>query len=102
MKTEIKNQLYALWLQAGNSGSEEDFMAAWLGPPAPSLYELWLQDGNTGSKEDFDAWLGFLEDGKDFQSHDLNEVLNEEMHILVFDHFKREKLGIDKLANKED
>ena len=62
---------YQLWLEAGNTGSENDFLVSLIGPagaqgPAGaagaegqagvaglSAYEVWLSNGNTGTEEDF-------------------------------------------------
>lgn len=62
---------YQLWLEAGNTGTENDFLVSLIGPagaqgPAGaagaegqagvaglSAYEVWLSNGNTGSEEDF-------------------------------------------------
>ena len=66
---------YELWLEAGNTGSDEDFLASLVGAPgtdgAPgavgadgadgadglSAYEVWLAHGNVGTEDDFLASL---------------------------------------------
>ena len=57
-----ENPAYEIWLEAGNSGTEEDFLA-WLkgnsgepgkdGADGKSAYEIWLEAGNSGTEEDF-------------------------------------------------
>ena len=56
---------YDLWLEAGNTGSEEDYLASLKGKDGSdgaagkdgedgkSAYELWLAAGNQGSEEDY-------------------------------------------------
>ena len=53
---------YKIWLEAGNTGTEEDFLNSLKGEPGDpgepgengkSAYEAWLDAGNTGSEEDF-------------------------------------------------
>ena len=57
---------YQLWLNAGNSGTEADFLASLQGaqgapgiqgPEGESAYDTWLNAGNTGSTVDFLASL---------------------------------------------
>ena len=57
---------YEIWLEAGNTGTEEDFLG-WLkgepgekgetGAAGKSAYDIWLDAGNTGTEEDFLGWL---------------------------------------------
>ena len=59
---------YQLWLNVGNSGSEQDFLDSLIGVPGAdgyvgsdgfsgedgkSAYQIWLDAGNSGSPEDF-------------------------------------------------
>jgi hypothetical protein len=59
---------YQVWLDQGNTGTEEDFLNALVGEPGPdgyqgiagplgpagkSAYQIWLDQGNTGTPEDF-------------------------------------------------
>jgi hypothetical protein len=47
---------YELWLEAGNTGTSEEFLDSLLGDngaPGLSAYQLWLELGNEGSEEDF-------------------------------------------------
>ena len=44
---------YETWIEAGNTGSEEDFIESLKGENGKSAYEEWLELGNTGSEEDF-------------------------------------------------
>ena len=57
---------YQIWLDAGNKGTEDDFLLALIGAPGPegkSVYQIWLDLGNTGSEQDFlDSLVG--EDGE--------------------------------------
>lgn len=64
---------YDIWLAAGNTGSESDFLASLKGATGAngtagsngaSAYDIWLAAGNTGSEEDFLASLKG-EDGSD-------------------------------------
>ena len=67
---------YDIWLDAGNSGSEEDFLQSLVGEPGEngpmgesgsdgaSAYETWINEGNSGSEQDFlDSLKG--ENGQD-------------------------------------
>ena len=50
---------YELWLDAGNEGSVEDFLASLIGPAGKSTYEEWLDLGNEGTIQDFiDSLVG--------------------------------------------
>ena len=45
-----------MWLEAGNTGSEDDFFESLIGQTGAdgkSAYDLWLEAGNTGSEQDF-------------------------------------------------
>lgn len=52
---------YQIWLDLGNTGSEQDFFNDITGPQGPegisavgkSVYDIWLDLGNTGSEQDF-------------------------------------------------
>ena len=71
-KGEQGPSAYEIWLNAGNTGTEEDFLN-WLkgqkgdkgdkgdqgiqGEQGFSTYEIWLNAGNTGTEEDFLNWL---------------------------------------------
>jgi len=46
---------YQIWLDAGNTGDEEDFLDSLDGR---SAYQVWLDAGNTGSVSDFLEYLG--------------------------------------------
>ena len=57
---------YQLWLDAGNTGTADDFLKSLVGGVGAagvdgvdglSAYELWLSNGNTGSESDFLASL---------------------------------------------
>jgi hypothetical protein len=59
---------YDIWLDLGNEGSEEDFIASLVGAGGPegpqglsavgkSTYDIWLDQGNEGSEADFLASL---------------------------------------------
>ncbi len=50
---------YEVWLELGNTGTEDDFIASLTGPNGESAYEVWLGLGNTGTEQDFiDAITG--------------------------------------------
>ena len=62
-KKEAGKSAYEIWLDAGNTGTEDDFLA-WLkgaqgdqGAEGKSAYQIWLDAGNTGTEEDFLSWL---------------------------------------------
>lgn len=53
---------YDIWLDAGNTGSEEDFLDSLRGEPGDmgesgsdgaSAYEIWIDEGNSGTEQDF-------------------------------------------------
>lgn len=44
---------YEIWLEAGHTGSVEDFLDSLVGPSGKSTYELWLSLGNEGTIADF-------------------------------------------------
>jgi hypothetical protein len=57
---------YEIWLDLGNTGTEEEFMESLVGPAGVdgldgadglSAYEIWLDFGNTGTEDDFIASL---------------------------------------------
>lgn len=66
---------YDLWMDAGNSGTVEDFLKSLIGK---SAYEIWLDLGNTGTEEDFIKSLEG-EDGEDGKS--AFELWKEEMGL---------------------
>ena len=44
---------YELWLEAGNEGTVDDFLASLIGETGESAYEAWLSVGNEGTILDF-------------------------------------------------
>ena len=44
---------YQLWIEAGNSGTIDDFLDSLIGEPGKSTYEIWLSLGNEGTVVDF-------------------------------------------------
>jgi len=47
---------YEIWLDAGNTGTVEDFLNSLIGPQGDagaSAYEIWLGLGNVGTQQDF-------------------------------------------------
>ena len=44
---------YEIWLEDGNTGSEQDFLNSLQGRDGESAYQLWLAAGNKGSEQDF-------------------------------------------------
>ena len=47
---------YQVWLDAGNTGTEQDFLDALVGEQGDegkSAYQTWLDEGNAGTEEDF-------------------------------------------------
>ena len=48
--------VYDIWLDAGNTGSDEDFLDSLRGDPGnmgASAYEIWIDEGNSGTEQDF-------------------------------------------------
>jgi hypothetical protein len=67
---------YEVWLDLGNTGTEQDFIDSLKGPDGDpgdpgsdgdSAYDIWISAGNTGTEQDF---LNSLKgsDGKDFET----------------------------------
>jgi hypothetical protein len=52
-KAKDGKSAYQLWLEAGNSGTIEDFLESLIGEPGKSTYEIWLSLGNEGTVVDF-------------------------------------------------
>src|SRR5690606_22044828 len=60
---------YQIWLNQGNTGTEQDFLDSLQGAPGPagqngyngtngqSAYQIWLAQGHVGSEQDFLNWL---------------------------------------------
>lgn len=47
---------YEVWLQAGNEGTEQDFLDSLKGADGingKDAYEVWLEEGNEGTRQDF-------------------------------------------------
>lgn len=44
---------YQIWLNAGNSGTVDDFLASMKGADGDSAYQVWLEAGNTGTVQDY-------------------------------------------------
>ena len=74
---------YQVWLSAGNTGTEADYLASLIGLPGKdgkdgkdgkSAYQEWLDAGNTGTQADFLASLKGA-DGKDGTTPDLTPYL---------------------------
>ena len=74
---------YQVWLDAGNTGTESDYLASLIGLPGKdgkdgsdgqSAYQVWLDAGNTGSQADFLASLKGA-NGKDGTTPDLTPYL---------------------------
>ncbi len=52
------NSAYDIWIEAGNEGTIDDFLASLEGGDGKSAYEVWLDLGNTGTEQDFIDSLG--------------------------------------------
>jgi len=52
------NSAYQIWLNNGNTGTEEDFLNSLVGNSGKSAYDIWLDLGNTGTEDDFIKSLG--------------------------------------------
>lgn len=48
---------YEIWLEAGNTGTVEDFLQSLVGPAGKSAYEIWLALGHEGNLQDFINYL---------------------------------------------
>lgn len=44
---------YEIWLDAGHSGTIDDFLQSLIGEPGKSTYEIWLSLGHEGTVQDF-------------------------------------------------
>lgn len=44
---------YQIWIDAGNSGTIDDFLQSLIGEPGKSTYEIWLSLGHEGTVQDF-------------------------------------------------
>lgn len=44
---------YQIWLDHGNTGTEEDFLKSLIGKDGKSAYQIWLEAGHKGTEEDF-------------------------------------------------
>ena len=62
LKGEDGKSAYQIWLDAGNKGTEEEFLESLKGYTpqkdvdyfdGKSAYEIWLANGNTGSESEF-------------------------------------------------
>ncbi len=52
-KGDEGDSAYQVWLDAGNTGTVEDFFLSLKGDKGESAYQIWLNEGNTGTVEDF-------------------------------------------------
>jgi hypothetical protein len=52
-KGEDGKSAYDLWLEAGNTGTVDDFLDSLVGESGQSAYEAWLSVGNEGTITDF-------------------------------------------------
>jgi len=52
-KGDNGDSAYQVWLDAGNTGTVEDFFLSLKGDKGESAYQIWLNEGNTGTVEDF-------------------------------------------------
>lgn len=59
---------YQLWLDAGNSGTVEDFLESLIGDPGKSAYEIWLSVGHEGTVVDF---LNDIQGGEGKSAYDI-------------------------------
>jgi hypothetical protein len=50
---DFNQSTYALWLEQGNEGTIDDFLAYLIGPDGVSSYDIWLELGNTGTKQEY-------------------------------------------------
>lgn len=57
-KLESFDSAYKIWLNNGNTGTEEDFLNSLSGNDGESAYDIWLGLGNTGTEQDFIESLG--------------------------------------------
>ena len=49
----VGKSAYEIWLDEGNTGTEAGFLASLKGDTGKSAYEVWLDEGNTGTEQDF-------------------------------------------------
>ena len=55
---------YELWLEAGNSGTEQEYLDSLKGKDGKSVYDSWLEAGNEGSLNDFIEYMHTFSWGK--------------------------------------
>ena len=73
IKGDTGKSAYQLWLEAGNTGTEEDYLnslkgeTGQTGEAGKSAYQIWLDEGNIGTEEDYLSSLKGAdgEDGKE-------------------------------------
>lgn len=89
---------YEIWLDAGNTGTIDDFLTSLIGPKGDngeSAYQTWLGLGNVGSKQDFinslvgvsgkSAYELWLEQGNSGTASDfINYLRNSAAYIAEF------------------
>lgn len=69
---------YDIWLDAGNTGSDEDFLDSLRGDPGnmgASAYEIWIDEGNSGTEQDF---LDSLKGEKGEKGEDSSKNIDDE------------------------
>ena len=52
-KPEDGKSAYQIWIEAGNTGTIDDFLESLIGEPGKSAYEIWLSLGYEGTVVDF-------------------------------------------------
>ena len=72
LKGSDGDSAYQVWLDAGNTGTEQEFMDSLKGSDGDSAYQVWLDAGNTGTEQEFMDSLkgsdGVSSEGKDGKS----------------------------------
>ena len=78
---------YQVWLDEGNTGSEQDFLESLRGPEGPdgpSAYDVWLGEGNTGTEQDFLDSLQGPPGNADTDQLEIDvEALQQEVAVLL-------------------
>ena len=67
---------YQAWLNAGNSGTLQDFVASLKGDDGKSAYQVWLDLGHTGTEQDFLESLVISANGIEIGDNSHNVMTN--------------------------
>ena len=78
-KTALKgSSAYQVWLEQGNTGTVEDYLASLVGPQGKSAYELAVIHGYNGTEEEFALLVDNKVDKVEGKALSTNDYTNEE------------------------